>query len=246
MTINIFNYIMHESVYRISMKETLLIKKFTLIELLVVIAIIGILASMLLPALSKAREATKRAVCASNLKQIGAGMTMYTSSYNDKYPLHSDWGNLLGKTGTQASFSGKTPASSRPLNAFLDDTGKVAQCPSDLGDSMSFFVNNCFEDVGTSYLVQWNSNAFAVARVTDNDPNQLISASSWTEPTTKMIMGHWTWHANRKLSYPDTRWHDKKNRRFNMLFADGHVEFFKFPLALESGLGGPDPSRGFY
>ena len=54
--------------------------RFTLIELLVVVAIIGVLASLLLPSLSNARLAAKRAVCASNLKQIFTGETNYGSS----------------------------------------------------------------------------------------------------------------------------------------------------------------------
>lgn len=58
---------------------------FTLIELLVVIAIIGILASILMPSLSKAREATKSAVCMSNLKQIGVANVMYSENNNDYF-----------------------------------------------------------------------------------------------------------------------------------------------------------------
>ena len=58
-------------------------KNFTLVELLVVIAIIGILTSMLIPSLSKARLATKTSVSKNNLKQIYIGANIYTSDNND-------------------------------------------------------------------------------------------------------------------------------------------------------------------
>ena len=97
-------------------------KKFTLIELLVVIAIIGILASMLLPSLQNAREKTKRAVCKSNIKQVGTAMTMYGDDSDDLLPVSTDWATTI-----------KDPwGGYRQMGYFFDNLGAldIYYCPS--------------------------------------------------------------------------------------------------------------------
>jgi prepilin-type N-terminal cleavage/methylation domain-containing protein/prepilin-type processing-associated H-X9-DG protein len=132
---------------------------FTLVELLVVIGIIALLISILLPSLNRARETANRVKCASNLRQIGQAILLYSNDDNGPYPrtIYSGAGNMSGTdiqvqgflalsngagltdpfasatvitTGTSAYWTNNVPEALYLLLRTEDVTAAVFTCPS--------------------------------------------------------------------------------------------------------------------
>lgn len=105
-------------------------RAFTLIELLVVVAIIGILASMLLPSLAKAREKAQFALCKNNQRQIGVATNIYGSDDNDYFP-HSTWATNTGWLYSNNQKSSQADVETGTLWKLLE-THEAYRCPMHL------------------------------------------------------------------------------------------------------------------
>jgi prepilin-type N-terminal cleavage/methylation domain-containing protein/prepilin-type processing-associated H-X9-DG protein len=129
-------------------------RAFTLIEILIVIAIIALLAAILFPVFSRARESARRASCASNLKQIALAAQQYIQDYDERFMQLKYTGAqfVTADTGTPGAASCST-ATSAPTTCvqlywpdFLDPYVKSAQIFNDPSDQNSYFDGCTFLD----------------------------------------------------------------------------------------------------
>lgn len=114
-------------------------KAFTLIELLVVIAIIAILAAILFPVFSQAKEAAKKSVCLSNLRQIGTAFSLYLGDYDDRMPDRRDLKQSQpGGWKPWTTWPTSDPRSGWALEVLYPYTGNndIWRCPSIEGSAL--------------------------------------------------------------------------------------------------------------
>ena len=187
---------------------------FTLIELLCVVAIIGILAALLLPALSQGRARAQRIKCVSNLRQAGIAFHSFAHDHNSKFPMQisTNSGGSLEFVQNAARLSGEFYFAFRHFQTLVNEllTPRIVVCPADIRLPAAAF--SVLKNENLSYFVGVNADFSRPGSILAGDRNL---TNDWLAPSTNLQLG-----PNHSL-----RWtHELHHFKGNLLFADGHVE----------------------
>ena len=208
-----------------------MVKRFTLIELLVVIAIIGVLATLLMPSLSKARAKAKEAVCRSNLKQNAIAQHLYIDSNEERFSpallTNVSWDDLL------SDLMGRELSQSEKDEAYLPDTVKVdntvLQCPADERQMANDKVKRSF--AMNSGGTEWGGNFTGLTRL-----HRSVLLTEVTDHSNTIMYGE-RFNPGNSIGgnnstelgdYHSDHWKDSVHTRvdfYNVVFVDGHIEF---------------------
>lgn len=180
-------------------------KGFTLIELLVVIAIIGILAGILLPVLSRARESARSTQCASNVKQIGMGLIMYANENGEQFPTDTTGSAMTSLNLLYPNYVSDPRTFNCPSDTFVTSASNAG-----IAAATAFTKNQCSYGYDRAHTQADDAD---VALASDRPTNDAASV-----PTSANSPNH-----GGTVNAAGTA--DVAGRGQNVVFVDGHVEF---------------------
>jgi prepilin-type N-terminal cleavage/methylation domain-containing protein len=173
-------------------------RAFTLIELFVVIAIIAILASLLLPALSKAKNKAQSVACLSNLKQVGLSLNFYADANQNRVPSSLSFGAVALDYNSAANAVGKTYLYGGVPKLLSVGNYNIFWCPSDKTLKPSVPTVKDMDETSYRYrfVIWWNTCAF---------PG--LKDSEFAKPFAQVVYHEdYDYHYNRlKDQYPKTQ-----------------------------------------